>query len=239
MDEGIIGPSSSRGQARARRPRLSRDRVVEGAIELADGIGASSLTIRKLATHLGVKPMAIYNYVASKEEILDAMVDAVFGEFTSPPEDRPWREAIGIRCHSARAVLARHPWATPLLDSRTSPGPETVRHHNAVLGCFRRAGFSLPLTAHAYALIDSHLFGFALQEAALPALGGDEMVALAGELMAAFDGLPHLRELTVDHVLQPGYDFRDEFAFGLDLILDGLERSRDAERAHPEGGMGP
>ena len=126
-------------------------------------------------------------------------------------------------------VLARHRWAIPLMESRTTPGPATLRHHDAMLGCFRRAGFSLQLTAHAYAVIDSYVYGFALQEANLPFDTGEQTAELAEAIMADFETreYPHLTELTLGHVLQPGYDYGAEYEFGLDLILDGLETALD------------
>ena len=207
------------------RAPLSPSRVLAGAVALADKIGIESFTIRKLATELDVKPMTIYHHIASKEAILDGMVDIVFGEIDEPPTDTDWKTAVRHRALSARAVLARHPWATPLMESRTAPGAVTLRHHDAVIGCFRRGGFSIPMTAHAYALIDSYIYGFALQEANLPATGGEDMADLAEAIIEPLPAgqYPHLMELTAEHVLQPGYDFGDEFEFGLDLILDGLE----------------
>jgi AcrR family transcriptional regulator len=207
------------------RTPLTRQRVIAGAVDLADRIGIEPLTIRRLASELGTKPMTIYHHVAGKEAILDGMVDQVFGEIEPPPGDLPWRDAIRRRCLSAREVLVRHPWATPLMESRTSPGPETLRHHDAVLGCFRRGGLSLALTAHAYAVVDSYVYGFAIQEASLPATEGEELRELAaaiGEGLAE-QGLVHLAELTAEHVARPGYRFGDSFEFGLDLILAGLE----------------
>ncbi len=212
----------------SRRTTLSKDRVITAAIALADRIGIEPFTIRKLATELDVKPMTIYHHVANKEAILDGMVDVVFGEIDRPSEDLDWKQAIRQRSTSARSVLASHPWAVPLMESRTSPGPETLRHHDAVLGCFRAGGFSIKMTAHAYALIDSYIYGFALQEANLPATEGADMTALAGTIIEPLpaDLYPHLTELAVQHVLQPGYDFAKEFEFGLDLILAGLEAAK-------------
>lgn len=207
------------------RGPLSAGRVFAGAVALADKIGIEAFAIRKLASELGVKPMTIYHHVASKEAILDGMVDIVFGEINDPPADANWKTAVRLRAHSARSVLARHPWATPLMESRTAPGPATLRHHDAVIGCFRRAGFSIAMSAHAYALIDSYIYGFALQEANLPKTAGAEMADLAAAIIDPLPAgqYPHLMELTTEHVMQPGYDFGLEFEFGIDLILDGLE----------------
>ena len=218
------------------RQRLTADRVLDGAMALADQIGAHALTIRKLAEALDTKPMTIYHHLHSKEAILDGMVDRVFAEIDRPPTDLGWKPAIRHRCMSAREVLSRHPWAVPLMESRTNPGPETLGHHDAVLGCLRGGGLSLEMTAHAYALLDSYTYGFALQEAGLPATGGTEIADLAETLIEPLpDGVfPHLSEFTTQYVLQPGYDFRAEFEFGLDLILDGLEASvPPSERTRP------
>ncbi|MDH3753258.1 MAG: TetR/AcrR family transcriptional regulator C-terminal domain-containing protein [Acidimicrobiia bacterium] len=195
----------------------------------------ATLTIRKLAIELDVKPMTIYHHVANKEAILDGMVDIVFSEIDLPPTDTDWKAAMRQRARSARAVLARHPWATPLMESRTAPGATTLRHHDAVIGCFRRGGFSIAMAAHAYALIDCYIYGFALQEANLPATGGEEMADLAETIIEQLPAgeYPHLTELTAEHVLQPGYDFGDEFEFGLDLILDGLEAAVIAPAERP------
>lgn len=208
------------------RAPLTRSRVLEGAVALADEVGMEAFTIRKLATAIDVKPMTIYHHVPNKDAIIDGMVDLVFAEIDRPPLDLDWKDAMRHRARSVRAALTRHPWATPLMESRVNPGPATLGHHDAVLGCLRHAGFSVEMTGHAYALIDSYLYGFALQEASLPATGGQDMAELAETITAAFPPgeYPHLVELTTEHVLQPGYDFGNEFEFGLSLILDGLER---------------
>ncbi len=210
----------------ARRPTLSRDRVLAGAIELVDEIGIEAFTIRRLAAALDVKPMTIYHYVASKEGILDGMVDIVFSEIDLPPEDVEWQAAIRVRCRSTRDVLRRHPWAPPLMESRLDPGPATLRHHDAVLGCLRRGGLDLELTAHAYAIVDSFVYGFALEEANLPGGGSGEIVEVAEDMVReGFADYPYLAEFTVEHVLRPGYAFGDSFDFGLDLIIEGLARA--------------
>jgi AcrR family transcriptional regulator len=215
------------GEGVSRRGRLSRERVLRGALALADAGGLESLTIRTLATELGVKPMSVYYHVTNKDEILDGLVDIVFTEIDLPVPGRDWRSEITRRADSARAVLRRHRWAIGLLESRTSPGPATLRHHDSVIATFRAAGFSDALTAHAYALIDSYVYGFALQEASLPFEGPDGVGDVAGpvmDLMATGD-YPHLIEMASSYYMLPGYDFGDEFRFGLELILDGLERS--------------
>ncbi|MDW3177411.1 MAG: TetR/AcrR family transcriptional regulator [Acidimicrobiia bacterium] len=214
-------------EATSSRAPLTRDRVLEGAIALADDVGMDAFTIRKLATAIDVKPMTIYHHVPNKEAIIDGMVDLIFTEIELPPTDIDWKEAMRQRACSARTVLARHPWAAPLMESRTNPGPATLGHHDAVLGCFRRGGFSIEMTAHAYALVDSYIYGFAMQEANLPATGGDDMAELAEAITEHFGvgQYENLLELTTEHVLKPGYDFGNEFEFGLSLILDGLERA--------------
>ncbi|MCP3998038.1 MAG: TetR/AcrR family transcriptional regulator [bacterium] len=207
---------------------LTKERILTGAVALADEIGLEAFTIRKLAAALDVKPMTIYHHVPSKEKILDGMVDIVFEEIALPPEDLDWQIAIRIRCASMREVLLRHWWAPPLMESRTSPGHKTLQHHDAVLGCFRR-GLSLQMTAHAIAFLDSYVYGFALEEANLPGGGGEEIAVAAEDLVAALpqDTYPHLFEFTMDHALQPGYAFGNSFEFGLDLIINGLSQAAD------------
>ncbi|MEO5745795.1 MAG: TetR/AcrR family transcriptional regulator [Terracoccus sp.] len=215
--------NESAGSAAARTP-LSRDRVLDGAMRVADAEGLASLTIRSLARELGVKPMSVYHYVGGKEEIIDGIVDCVFGEMDLPGAQVDWRPEMHRRCRSVRAVLRRHPWAIPLLQSRTRPGRATLRHLDAVIGCLRAAGFSLEQTAHAYALIDSYVYGFALSEASLPINGPETVSEVAESMMVAYLAAdhPNLLEFTTGHVLQPGYDFGLEFDYGLGLILDAL-----------------
>lgn len=210
--------------SRAERPRLSRDRVLWGAVAVADAGGIDALTIRSLSQQLGVKPMSVYYYVANKDEILDSIVDLVFGEIELPAADGDWRAELRRRADSARRVLRAHPWAIGLLESRSSPGPANLRHHDAVIATLRAAGFPPELTAHAYALLDSYTYGFALQEAGLPFEGSDSVGEVAGPIMERFTTgeYPHLVAMATDYYLQPGYDFGDEFEWGLNLILDAL-----------------
>jgi AcrR family transcriptional regulator len=210
-----------------RRAPLSRDEVLRAAVAIADESGIGSLSMRKLGHALGVEAMSLYNHVASKSALLDGMVDIVFSEIGLPDGDVGWKLAMRQRAISARAVLSRHRWAIGLMESRRSPGPATLRHHDAVLGCLRAAGFSVESTAHAYSLLDSYIYGFALQEASLP-FGTEEETAqvtqeIAGQLPTG--EYPHLTELALTHVLQPGYRYADEFEIGLDLILDAIGRA--------------
>jgi AcrR family transcriptional regulator len=218
----------ARATTRADRPRLSRDRVLAAAVALADRGGIGSLTIRSLADALGARPMSVYHYVANKEEILDGIVDVVFSEIDLPTVGEDWRREMTRRAHSARRVLRGHPWAVPLLESRTSPGPATLAHHDAVLGTLRAAGFSRELTAHAYALLDAYVYGFAIQEASLPFEGPDGVGDVADPIMElmATGAYPHMVDMVTSYYLRPGYDFGDEFEFGLDLILDALALRR-------------
>ena len=219
--------------AREERTPLTAERVVRGAVALADEIGIEALTMRKLAEFLDVKPMSIYHHVSSKDEILDGMVDLVFSEIDLPPGDVDWQQAIRQRCVSARAVLNRHPWAPPLMESRQTPGPATLGHHDAVIGCLRRGGLSFELTAHAYAVIDSYLYGFALQEANLPFGGGEEIGELAEEIATDVPDVdyPDLMSFVAATALQPGYSFGRSFEVGLDLIIDGLARAAAEEQS--------
>ncbi|HEX2148999.1 MAG TPA: TetR/AcrR family transcriptional regulator, partial [Actinomycetota bacterium] len=207
----------------ARSP-LNRDRVLAAGMALADESGIGSLTMRKLGEALGVEAMSLYNHVANKDGLLDGMIDMVFSEIDLP-WDTDWKTAMRQRGISARQALKRHPWAIGLMESRHAPGPATLRHHDGVIGILRKGGFSVPLAAHAFSALDSYVYGFAMQEAGLPFDSADEtetaqlVEMILGQLSE--EQYPHLRELTVEHVLQPGYDYGKEFEFGLDLLLDG------------------
>ncbi|MCU1571981.1 MAG: Transcriptional regulator, TetR family [Micrococcaceae bacterium] len=209
------------------RTPLSRERVLACALVLADEVGIAGLTIRSLATSMGTKPMSLYHYVANKDEILDGIVDAVFNEIVPPSPAGEWRQEMQDRAHAVRRALKRHPWAVGLLETRSSPGPFTLRHHEATLATLRSAGFSVQMTAHAYALLDSYIYGAALQEAALPFHGPDATKGVTSSIVQLFsDGqYPRLVEIATEHVLKPGYDFGDEFDFGLNVILDGLAQA--------------
>ena len=193
-----------------RRPRLSRERVVEAALAIADADGLGALTIRSLAAELGVKPMSVYYHVANKDEILAALVDVVFGEIELPVPGRAWRSGDGAAGELRPQVLARHRWAIGLLESRPDPGPANLRHHDTVLATLRAGGFSPEMTAHAYALLDSYVYGFALQEASLPFEGRESVGEIAGPIMErmAAGGYPHLAQMAIDLLPPAGLRLR-------------------------------
>jgi AcrR family transcriptional regulator len=221
----------------AARPRLTRERVLECALGVADAGGIGSLTIRSLAAELGVKPMSVYHHVANKEAILDGIVDLVFAEMEMAPSDADgaWRDQIVRRAHATRHGLRRPPWAIGLLESRNTPGPATLRHHEETISILRGAGFSVEMTAHASALLDSFVCGFAVQEAARPfGVTSTRPNAERGDMPPVDpETYPHLAEMAEKHMLRPGYDFGEEFQLGLDLILGALNRSVHAGRVAP------
>jgi AcrR family transcriptional regulator len=214
------------------RARLSQERVLQAAVALAARDGIESLTMRKLADELGAGAMSLYHYVPNKEQLLDGMVDIVFSEIELPSTDVNWRTAMRKRAVSTREALGRHPWAIGLMEGRTNHGPANLRLHNAVLGCLRAAGFSIEMTVHAYSVQDAYIYGFALQERDMSSQSADDFAAEAQRQMheyrAVLADYPHLVEVVGGYVAKSGYDYATEFLFGLDLILDGLDRLRDA-----------
>jgi AcrR family transcriptional regulator len=215
--------------ARASAPgaSLTRERVLLTALALADEHGLDWLSMRKLGQALGVEAMSLYHHVANKEDLIDGMIDLVFAEIELPAEQDDWKTAMRTRALSARRVLSRHRWANGLMESRKRPGAANLRHHDAVIGCLRRAGFPVTLVAHAYSALDSYIYGFAMQERILPMGTPEQTAEVAQAILASFpvEQYPHLAEFAVEHVLQPGYDYAEEFEFGLDLLLDGIERA--------------
>lgn len=222
--------------AKPRAP-LSRERVLHAAVTLADVGGIESLTMRRLGQELQVEAMSLYNHVANKDDILDGMVDVAFSEIDLPSNAAGWKTAMRRRAISARHMLARHPWAIGLMESRATPGPATLRHHDSVLASLREAGFLIEMAAHAYSIMDSYIYGFALQQATLTYDTGEQAAKAAKTFLGQFhaDEYPHLAEMVTEHVLKPGYDYGDEFEFGIDLILDGLETARQAAPAGAAG----
>jgi AcrR family transcriptional regulator len=210
------------------RAGLSTERVLREAMRLADEHGMDALSMRKLGSVLGAGAMSLYHYVANKEELLDGMVDLVFAEIEFPTSEGDWREAMRRSSASAREVLVRHSWAIALMESRTTPGPANLQHRNAVTGCLRTAGFSIPMTALATWMLNSYVYGFALQEASLPFDTAEELAAMADDVYVPLleaDRYPHLTEVA-SALIAAGYDPAAEFLIGLDVILDALERLR-------------
>lgn len=209
---------------------LSKQRVVAEAVRLADSEGVDGLSMRRLAGVLGAGAMSLYHYVSSKDELLDAMIDVVFDEMELPPEDADWQSAMRQEAASARLVLARHPWAISLMESRTTPGPANLRHREAVTACLRRAGFSVVMATHANWVLNSYVYGFALQAASLPFGTADELAEMTDRVYLPQlppDKFPYLNE-SAAALVAAGYDPTEEFMFGLDLILAALEPLRDS-----------
>ena len=218
--------------AREPEPRLplSRERVLRAAIVLADEGGIESLSMRKLGQELGVEAMSLYNHVANKDDLLDGIVDAVTSEIEVPSGDTDWKEAIRRTAISSHDVFLRHRWACSLMMRRARASEDRMRWMEGVLRTFREAGFSADMTHHAYHAIDSHITGFTLWQVSMPFETREELVDMAEGFLQqiAADVYPYVIEHAEQHIAPSSPDGKSEFEFGLDLILDGLERLRDA-----------
>jgi AcrR family transcriptional regulator len=210
------------------RTPLWRGRILEAAVAHADDVGLEAFSMRTLAQAMRVAPMSLYRHVQSKDDLIDGIVDLIFAEIEPPAADTDWRPAMRRRAFLVRDAMARHRWAIGLMESRASPGPASLRHHDAVIGCLRAGGFDMAGTAHAYSLLDSYIYGFALTKMNLPFQDPAQVADVAQQMLAPFpaDEYPNLVAFITEHAMQPGYDYGDEFAIGLDLILDGLEALR-------------
>jgi AcrR family transcriptional regulator len=215
-------------RAQGRLP-LTRERVLQTALRLADQGGIESLSMRKLGQELGVEAMAMYYHFANKDEVLDGIVDLVFSEVELPAAGADWKTAMRQRAISLRDVLSRHRWAIGMMESRRNPGPANLRHHDAVIGCLLAAGFDMEMVAHAYSLLDSYIYGFALTKMNLPFETEEEVAEVAQTMLEPFpvDEYPNLVAFISEHAMKPGYDYGDEFEYGLDLILDALGRAQE------------
>ncbi|SRR6266545_4599160 len=213
------------------RAPLSKQRVLRAAVALADTGGVEALSMRKLAQQLGVVPMALYKHVANKDELLDGMVDVVVGEIDPPLSGTDWKTAIRRRVLSARSALLRHPWASRVIESRTTATPTVLQYMDSMIGIFRAGGFSIDLTHHAMHAMGSRLLGFSQELFDDTADIGPEMQA--DMLRDLADGYPSITELVmaITHdegsVVGQGCDDQFEFEFALDLMLDGLARLQD------------
>ena len=213
-----------RPAAVAKKAPVSFQRALHVAMSVADGEGIEAVTMRRLARELGIEAASLYHHLRGKEDILDGLVDVVASEIELPTASADWRNAISQRARNTRAVLRRHPWAVSLMASRRNPGPATLRLLEAGIRSFREGGFSIPLAAHAVSTVDSYVHGFVLQEVNLPFRDESELAAMTAAIMESFPAseFPYLFERTVEHVLQPGYDYGNEFASGLGVVLSGI-----------------
>ena len=212
--------------AKTKKRNLSREKIVSKAIKLADKSGLDSLSMRAIAKELKVEAMSLYNHIANKSDLIDAIVDQIFSEITWPHESRNWKEAMSVRAVSTREILKDHPWCIPLLESRKTPGHNTLLHHNNVLSCLIESGFSLKLAGHAFSALDAYTYGFIMSEQSLPFEDDESLQMMAKEMAENFpkEIYPALYDFTVGYVLKPGYSYYSEFMFGLKMILDQLER---------------
>jgi AcrR family transcriptional regulator len=213
-----------------RREPVTRERVLAAALALADEGGIEAVTMRRIGDALAVEAMALYRHVANKDDIVAGIVDLVFAEIYAPPAEADWKTAMRDRAVSMREALARHPWAVSLMESRAQPGPAYLGHHDAVLGNLRTAGFSVADAAHAYSLLDSYIYGFAMTHMNLPNHPQSPLEhETAGRQMLqpfAPNAYPYLVEWLTEHAMRPGYDYVLEFDYGIEFILDGLASTR-------------
>ena len=207
----------------AKMAPLNLARTLQVALVIADDEGLEAVTMRRLARELGVEAASLYHHVHGKDQILDGLVDVVAAEIEPPVPSTDWRAAISERAYNTRTVLGRHPWSVSLMASRKTPGPATLGLLETGIRCFREGGFSITEAAHAISVVDSYVHGFVLQEVNLPFRDESELAAMTGAIMETFPAseFPYLFEMTVEHVLKPGYDYGKEFDSGLKVVLDG------------------
>jgi AcrR family transcriptional regulator len=205
---------------------LSRERVLRAAVTLADEGGIDALSMRRLAKELGVEAMSLYNHVANKDDILDGIVDIAMGEIEIPSDDTDWKASIRQSAISAYEALVRHPWACSLMMSKPRISNARMLWMEGVLRTLREAGFSADMTHHAYHALDSHITGFTLWLVSMPFDSHEELVDMAQDFLPQIpaDQYPYVIEHAEQHLADPDPDEPSEFEFGLDLILDGLER---------------
>jgi AcrR family transcriptional regulator len=217
------------------REALSRERIVDAAAAVADEHGLAGVSMRTVGKHLGVEAMSLYHHISGKEQLLDELADWVFRRVELPAPDAGWRDGMRERARSARAVLAAHPWGLALVESRRAPGPAVLTHHDAVLGCLRRDGFSVRSAAHAFSVIDAYVYGFVLTEQRLPFEPDERVEDYVAELALPTGEYPYLMEMAGEMIVGQDYAFGDEFEHGLELILDGLTAQRVTEAGQSSG----
>lgn len=219
-----------RPAAKPERAPLTRERVLRAALDLADERGIEALSMRELGRRLEVEAMSLYNHVSNKDDVLDGILDLAVGEIDLPSDAVDWREAMRRRAVSARRVFDRHRWAIALNDTRPTGGPARLHYFEWVIGTLRGAGFSVELALHAFSALDSYVYGFGRQQLGVDAGAGDSSEMIAAFLAAIpTDEFPYIHE-AIAHMLHATWDEDADFEFGLGLILDGLERAREAAR---------
>ena len=205
-----------------RKPKVSREQVLDAALALADEGGLAAVTMASVGARLGVEAMSLYRHIGNKEEMLDGLVDRVFAELSVPEDARDWREALRGQAISVHDALRRHPWAIALMESRAQPGPANLGHHDRVVGLLFAAGFDGRTAVRIYNLLDSYIYGFALQEATLPFTSPEEMAEQSEQMLAAMEGVyPNLAAVQRE-LVAAGFVYADEFEAGLDIILAAL-----------------
>lgn len=208
-------------------PPLSRERILDTALRLADKGGLEALSMRKVAQALGVKAMSLYNHIANKDDMIDGIVDIVVSDIELPRFDLDWKTAMLQRALSAHDVLLKHPWAAMAIMSRINVGPAMLRYVDTTIGCLRKAGFSWEMADHAWNAIDSHIYGFTLQELTFP-IEVSEYAETAKSFISYIppNQYPYMHQLSL-YVIDGSYSGLHDFKFGLNLILDGLEKLRE------------
>lgn len=209
-----------------RRVPLTKERIISAAIKLADEGGLEALSMRKLGQELGVEAMALYHHFATKNLLIEGMIDHIHEEIKIPTDAAHWSILVRARAESVLEVLSRHAWASPLMESGVNPGPATMQDRESLLKCFREAGFSIEMTVHAVSALDIYTYGFAQQLASLSFETTQQAAEVGKAVMEQFpfDTYPYMGEMVSQHMMKAGYRAMDEFDFGLNLIIDGIAR---------------
>jgi AcrR family transcriptional regulator len=205
--------------------------VIIAAIKLADAGGIEALSMRKLGRELGVEAMALYHHFASKNQLIEGMIDHVHGEIKAPLGKTSWEVFMRERAKSAFQVLSHHPWASSIMESGVAPGPATLKDSESMIRCFRQAGFGVAMTVHAVTVLNIYIYGAAAQFAKLSFSTADQAAGVSADIQSQFpsDAYPYLAEMITEHMMQSRYNPVDEFLFGLELVLEGIERAERLE----------
>lgn len=207
---------------------ITKEQILRTAMRLADEGGLDAVSMRRIGKQLGVEGMALYNHIENKDAILDGIMELVLSEIVVPSPGTDWKEAMRRRAHSARTVFARHPWAIGILEARSEDSsPRRLDYYDSILGSLRDAGFDNQMAMRGFSILDAYIYGFILQEASLPFDDPAGLQEVGTDLLRQMaDAYPHLAAVT-EQVLSAGYDFEEEFSFGLDLVIEALEGVRD------------